>query len=936
MLWKAGPPGSASQRILNVMGEMVSAEVLAALDQGTLILTPNERAARIVQDAWDQAQCDRQRARWEPARVLSWHSWMQLLWRRLLLDGKVSALLLTPLQEQWIWRSVISASEISSSVRTVDSLIDLAATAWRRACAYSAQVRLRRSTQYLQGDALQFALWVRVFEDTCRKDSLLSESLLEEELIRHLDLRDVQQSGHGALLLGFDRLTPAQDDFTKFLRSLGMPVAQVEQAPVRECVLVEAKDETQELRGCVRWIRATLDQSPNARIALIINDLEAERERIDSVLRELLSPELENIAADTELAPYEFSLGRPMSHESMIHAALDLLHWAVGPLSLDQVSRLLLSPYFAAAGQEAAARAAFDALGLRHQLRLRPKVTIKALLHELRRNSAAHASLPLLRRALEGMEQAQAQANLHARGFADWAEWVRAWLARSQWGPTSVTLSSREFQLRERWEGALDKLATLDCLGGMIDLREFLEPLGRLTKQLIFAPEGKNASVQILGPLEAAGQHFDAIWVLRTGEMHWPHGKAALPLLPWALQRELGMPGTDPERERVSAQQLTRRLAGSAPKVVFSYAESTSTQGRQRAAACIRDLHLPGMDLIDLVGPEQSAIPIPLESVADDSRIVPLLDQVHRGGVRLLEMQAACGFRAFAELRLGSSELRDRELGLNAIERGSVVHDALEEFWKSVGSQRELHVMGPSEREEMVQRAVTKGLSRAHRGQADRWDKAYLEAQQIRLSRLLRDWLEVELRRPEFTVVAQEEARKNISLGPLRLSVRVDRIDLVDGQQVILDYKTGETSTTEWLGDRPDKPQVPLYAILASKAAAQSEEGASAPLAAVGFGQVRAGKDMRLRGFEAVPGILNVAASGAPARMDACSFQEQVERWHEVLERLAIEFAAGDIRVRPKQYPSTCEHCGQRMLCRLDASSLTDEVDAEDEDHRHG
>jgi hypothetical protein len=68
--------------------------------------------------------------------------------------------------------------------------------------------------------------------------------------------------------------------------------------------------------------------------------------------------------------------------------------------------------------------------------------------------------------------------------------------------------------------------------------------------------------------------------------------------------------------------------------------------------------------------------------------------------------------------------------------------------------------------------------------------------------------------------------------------------------------------------------------------------------------------------------------AGKPTKLkEAATLGAQVERWREVLTRLAEEFYAGDARVHPKQYPGTCEHCGQRLLCRLDVSLLEEEED---------
>lgn len=927
------------RRILRDMGASVPAEILAALERGNLILTSNDRAARVIRHSWDNLQSGRDQRSWEPAKVLSWRTWTHLLWGRMLLDGRASALLLTVWQEKRIWEKVIAAGSLTPGLSRPESLATLAATAWQRLCTYNGQEQLRRAMPHLQGDARQFALWVQAFDAMCRRESLLSASLLETELVSRVALQDVERFGNGMLLLGFDRLTPAQSALLDSLRSLEATIEFAEKPRSQGGLLVTAPDETEELRGCARWIRNQLREAPQARFALIVNDLEAEMGLIESVLREHLSPELEDIAADSDQIPFEFSLGRPLMHEPMVQTALDLIHWTSTSISVEKVSRLLLSPYFAHSDEEAAARAEFDACSLRQQMRLRPDVAIDALLRELRDSSGMPSRLPLLRRVLEEMNAIQARADLLPRGFGSWSEWIRRWLVRARWGESGSALGSREYQLRERWEDALDHLAALDFLGEQVEFDEAVRTLSRITRDLIFAPESRNLPVQVLGPLEAAGEQFDGLWVLRAGEMAWPPSAAALPLLPWSLQREAGMPGTDSEQERRSAERCTQRLTGSASNVVFSFAQATSSGGRQRAAAVVRDLGLQALSIIDLTGSEEARSLVELERVPDSGSVAPLPDITHRGGVRILELQAACGFRAFAEMRLGSSEPAEREIGLNATERGNVVHTALQAFWSTVGGQQELRAMGQVEREQAIGRAVLQGLSHAQHRRADLWDDAYLETQQVRLANLLSEWIDLELQRPEFTVVAQEESRQNVSIGPLRLSLRVDRIDLVDGQQVILDYKTGGANTSEWLGDRPDSPQVPLYAILASEGVAQASETRS-PLGAVGFGQVRAGKDLKLRGFEATPGILSSPRSGArPPKMDAENFEDQVARWHQVLEQLATEFAEGDARVRPKQYPSTCERCSQRVLCRLDASSFEESLEdpiADEDDDQHG
>jgi len=81
---------------------------------------------------------------------------------------------------------------------------------------------------------------------------------------------------------------------------------------------------------------------------------------------------------------------------------------------------------------------------------------------------------------------------------------------------------------------------------------------------------------------------------------------------------------------------------------------------------------------------------------------------------------------------------------------------------------------------------------------------------------------------------------------------------------------------------------------------------------------------MEMNGYEARKGVLPKSTRLRAANLDA-----QVEEWCEVLTALAEDFYSGEARVSPKQYPSTCRYCEQRLLCRLDVTTL--EADAIEE-----
>jgi probable DNA repair protein len=420
-----------------------------------------------------------------------------------------------------------------------------------------------------------------------------------------------------------------------------------------------------------------------------------------------------------------------------------------------------------------------------------------------------------------------------------------------------------------------------------------------------------------MGPLESAGSSFDAVWFLRANDIEWPSTPAPNPLLPWLLQHELAMPGADPANDTARARRITERVAASASTVVFSFAQQSS-DGRQRPSPMLASLgpELRPASEIAPAGPARA--PIALDNFSDNTLIPPLPDSVLQGGASILQSQAACGFRAFAEHRLFSSVLEPSSLGLDASERGSLVHAVLEDFWAAIQTQAALKAMPSEQRIAQLNRSIDVAFSRHYSHPAPGWPSAYIDAERQRLINLLLPWLAFEAdERSAFTVKVREEERRDAQIGPLRIDVRVDRVDIAanaePGQpsEIILDYKTGMARPADWLGPRPDQPQLPLYAVLSD----------TTDLAALAFASVRPGNLMSMTGYEDRLGILPKAAKSNPPNLAT-----QVDEWREVLESLAYEFHAGHASVSPKHYPKTCEYCEQRMLCRLDPASLDPDI----------
>ena len=893
--------------------EPIAAEVVSALEQGAVVLTANQRAGQSLRRGFDQKRRAQGLTSWQPPMILAWDVWIATLWRQRVIAGEAAELLLNRTQEHAVWHGILEADDDLASLRTRDSLAEMAADAWARLCRFNGHERLRETAGF-STDTRSFQRWARAFERRCREDGLLARAQLENVLQQAVASGEIALPEGGVTLVGFDNMTPSQHALIEAVRKRGVIVSEL--APARIAgrrVLVEVDDEREELDAAARWVRGVLEEQPEARVAVLVPSLEAECAGIDRVFREVLAQEIEDIRAENA-PPYEFSLGVTLVDVPIVATAFNLLRWIGNALPLERVSALLLSPYFAS-GQDRTVRAEFDAFELRHTRMLRPEVSLEKMISLIER-SPRRERLPELHETLRRMQRIiQRWFGSQTRLHAEWADAMRELLAEASWGAGEAE-NSTEFQVRERWESVLDELATLGFDGGRVEFAEALGRLERIAQQTAFVLESRNAPVQVMGPHEAVGEVFDAVWFLRASDLQWPIAMNPSPLLPWAMQKELGMPGTEAAHDAAQATRLTEWIAASAPQVVFSYAKESSS-GRQRESSALAGVTLEHVAIKDLVAAKVEQAVTPLEEVADAEPIAPPPDRVVRGGARVLQLQAACGFRAFADLRLAAAELESVELGMDAAERGNVVHKALEVFWNAVKSQSALNAMTDAEREEGLNWAINEALHKTAELSETAWDAEFIDMQRERLQMLLRPWLELEQSRPPFEVKLNEEPFDDVKVGPLRLNVRVDRVDAGEHGEIIIDYKTGAAAPRDWLTERPDAPQLPLYAILSQ-----------APvLEAVAFAQVRAGKDMGLQGFATDKDTL---AKTAKLPAGIATLEAQVEEWRRVLTTLAEDFYRGDTRVRPKKYPTTCMHCGQRLICRLDVTKRTDEGDDTD------
>jgi ATP-dependent helicase/nuclease subunit B len=892
--------------------------IAAAIDAGDTVIASSARAARALRRSHGEAQRKQGFEAWQSADILDWDSWLHRLWQKQLRSGHEARLLLTTLQEEQLWVQLVKPSIEGRRLISVAGVAELAQQAYALLCAYGA-------LHFLHGERLggpdveSFREWARGFERTCRKEEWLSRGMLPLVLQEAVIAGSVEVTAR-LVLTGFDRITPAQQQLIEAFRERGHDVQIVEASEVSAAettLLVEAVDKRDEIVTCALWVQHELETAAaagsTARIAVVVPSVSGVRPEIERIFRQILAPQAVAIGKQDAPLPFEFSLGVPLDDVPMARSALLLLRWMNVALQQDQVSWLLLSGFLYEQQDDLLPVAEFD-VKLRRQSMRQPEQDLETFLQS--------ANPPeKLRRSLQAGRRLLPQNG--SLNFAQWVDVVERILDAVHW-PGAHPLQSDDFQVQARWAQLLDSVAALAFDGRKAGYAEFLAVLERQAAQTIFAPESRDAAVQILGPFEAAGLTFDALWFLGADDASWPAVARPHPFLTRSLQRAHNMPHADSTADWKLAQQVTTRLERSTAKCVFSY-PSQNADGACRPSTLVSSVtrKVQAKELrIVIAADEYLAAEAPaLLTEEEQAAILPWPIEQNAGGAEILRRQAACPFQSFATRRLDARPMDATDWGLEARERGSVVHKILEDLWAELKTRDALlQARAEARLHALVEQHVAATLQR-YRGRALKhsWTQAYLDAEQKRIVSLIEEWLNYEVKRADFTVEAGEE-KLAATVGDLRLQVRVDRIDAVAGGRVIIDYKTGMLNGVSWDGPRPDEPQLPLYAGF----------GQIDHLKGVLLGRVREDKVKFIGRVEdartVMPGDAKLTRPPYSADM--------LRGWQDVLGELGQQFLRGEAQVDPKQYPKTCKFCDLPGLCRIaesDRAAAGEEADESDD-----
>lgn len=873
--------------------------IIESIKCGAVVLTVNTRLSRYLSAEFDLAMKESGATSWPTPLILPFSAWVESLW-----SESTGAPLLGAVRSKVLWDSIVSADAVCGGLLLPSGASEESFKAYSILKEYD--LRLPADDIYLTEEARALKRWTRSYEARVRELGFVERSSLSERIL------GLVNSGAAAvpqevIMAGFDEVPPKSMGLVKGVAARGARVRwwPQEPGPVDELgefaarVTVRAyEDETEEVEQAARWARSVA--GPGVKIGFIVPELNRYRDLIKREFAAELNP-ASALPWDDALPLFNISLGRALSDEPLVRSAIDVLSVGGGREELEKISLILRSPFFS---EERLEVTLLDAL-------LKKDNIITVTLNDLKRRAARHS------RSLEGKFAAWIKALRDAPAKqlpGQWALSFSSLLRELGWlGP--VKLTSMEFQALKAWNSLLDEFATLDDITGRLTRAEAAARLSSLAADTIHQPKTRDSGVEVVGLLESSGLCFDYVWLMGCHEFVFPSQPSPNPFIPQGLQRDGGVPHSSHDRELEFAKSSIKRVFECAPSVQLSY--PMKAEGKETLLSPLLKVFDSGEPTEKLLSShrlkDSAHSARSLEPLVDEPFVPVTPEEAARitGGTLIIKDQSLCPFKAFATHRLHAAAVAAPEPGMSESDRGRLLHAALKVFWeKTVDSARLKEILDRDELSGYVGPLVEEAFREA--GLSATLSPRFQEIEKERLKRLFADWAALESSRGPFKV-KHLEMEESISIAGLTIKGRIDRIDeTADGEEVIIDYKSGVAERDDWLGHRPKEPQLLVYSL-------------SGSFDAISFARLVPG-DCKFIGVSKAEGVLpKVKSFDGDAKFkekaESTDWESLMEFWKETVSSLAGEFLSGYAPVAPNPElagrKSPCVYCELKTLCRI-------------------
>tara|TARA_Y100000768_G_scaffold2018_1_gene1493 strand:+ start:3735 stop:6347 length:2613 start_codon:yes stop_codon:yes gene_type:complete len=547
---------------------------------------------------------------------------------------------------------------------------------------------------------------------------------------------------------------------------------------IYEKVSYESNDS--EFRAAGAWARKILEHEKNKKIGIIVhkNDVNLKTERI---INDGFAPGWQ-LGTDMNSSLCRFKESSCLGYFPFIKNTLILLKWLDEPTDTLDICCLLMSKYFQDIS-DSGSNKLDDKLRQKYQ----KKWTITEFIKAFKKNCDQDEIF-----IIEILELLQPNKHLteYDESPKEWLSFINNKLKKVDWLTLDNESNSDNF-IFKKWIQLLKDCEQSLISHESISYLNFIKLIESTAENTYIQAHPLHQQVKILEYNDAIEMEFDYLWLSGLDNHVWPNKHKHYSFFSRELQNQHNFPESTPNKSAEHEKKLLSTLMGSSKNVVLSYARSRD------------EMQLSFTDLITIDLEESDIHKDPgnfsesnfgLENFIFLDEDVPIIKNTERlkGGASTVQRFKEDPFSGFALGRLKINEKRKPSFGIDPLNRGTIVHNAIAIFYDDLPSQTDMK----ARKTEQIQIKLNKAISEAFHpyltSNESKFEQIFFDIEKNRTKKILEKLIDFDLNKDNFKLKSVEKSVQ-LKYSNIILNLKIDRIEEYTNKHLcIIDFKTGK------------------------------------------------------------------------------------------------------------------------------------------------
>ena len=802
--------------------------------------------------------------------------------------------ILNGIEEKILWKKIINKDlkEQKFQKKQIESITEKVISADKIIRQYRIKKNELKEYEFSEEEK-KFNKWLNQFKSHCKLKSLITKlsfiELFIEKQIEHNIIENQE-----LLLVGFDNQNPLYEDLISVLNETNsLKEFKYKEEKIKRRQKIECEDNEDEIKEIILWIK----KNHKKELLIISPALNKYQIKLQNELDRQIQPEIYNEYNKESI--YNSNLQRPLSNEPIVNAAINLL-------KLNNSHKINSKIFY----ESIMFNNWIDANGYNDREQLAnyindkkiPKITINLIIKLIKSDvKVKHLNLDSLESTLTLISKNQKLWG-KKKVISEWVSLTEQYWKEIKIFKINNLLSFENNNINDLIK-SLNQVSNNKIIDELSTFEEYLEVLSTQLESWPAPTEKNNSYIDINGFEENQIKKYDAIWLMNMNTNYCPGKGNFNPFISKKLQKKYHI-FDEVYTKKIESIRLNR-LKNFSTDITISYSKKDG-----------ETLLIPTSGYFNELIPKKSSSK-KNEIKCDDceeieDHIAPeiLGSEISvTGGFRSLENFNVCPAWAFYENRLHASSFYESPQDeISKLDRGNLIHELLEKFWKEYKNSTNLAKMSEKVLQQNIDALINQVML------SFKVSKPYLTPRQIQLEsnyfkNIVYQWLLFEKEnRPIFKVIKSEEKYK-INIDRITFNVQIDRIDeYEDGSRLLIDYKTGnEESVSKWTKPPITSLQMPIYITFTG----------INNISAAGIGYIH-NKNIKLAGLSMYgqDPIDAELKDCSLSKKDEGQWQHLMNSWHKDIYKLALGYLSGYASVTFKK-ENDLKFCAVKPLLRL-------------------